>query len=70
MPAENAPVVPDPLHALIGRAAVYARVSTHRQREDLDRQAQRMVAFANAAGLSVVAVIKEVASGVDDPPRS
>lgn len=59
-------VVPDPQHALIGKAAVYARVSTHKQRDDLDRQAQRMTAFANAAGLSVVAVIKEVASGVND----
>ena len=58
--------VPDPRHALIGNAAVYARVSTHKQRDDLDRQAQRMTAFANAAGLSVVAVIKEVASGVND----
>jgi predicted site-specific integrase-resolvase len=59
-------VVPDPRHALIGSAAVYARVSTHKQRDDLDRQAARMVEFANAAGLSVVAVIKEVASGVND----
>ena len=59
-------VVPDPQHALIGRAAVYARVATHKQRDDLDRQAQRMTQFANAAGLSVVAVIKEVASGVND----
>ena len=59
-------VVPDPRHALIGKAAVYARVSTHKQRGDLDRQAERMVAFANAAGLSVVAVIKEVAPGVND----
>jgi putative resolvase len=59
-------VVPDPQHALIGRAAVYARVATHKQRDDLDRQAQQMTQFANAAGLSVVAVIKEVASGVND----
>jgi putative resolvase len=59
-------VVPDPQHALIGRAAVYARVCTHKQRDDLDRQAQQMTQFANAAGLSVVAVIKEVASGVND----
>jgi putative resolvase len=59
-------VVPDPQHVLIGRAAVYARVSTRKQRDDLDRQARRMTAFANAAGLSVVAVIKEVASGVND----
>lgn len=59
-------VVPDPHHSLIGKAAVYARVSTHKQRDDLDRQAQRMTQFANAAGLSVVAVVKEVASGVND----
>ena len=51
---------------LVGKAAVYARVCTHKQRDDLDRQAQRMTEFANAAGLSVVAVIKEVASGVSD----
>lgn len=59
-------VVPDPQHALVGKAAVYARESTRKQRGDLDRQAERMIAFANAAGLSVVAVIKEVASGVND----
>lgn len=59
-------VVPDPRHALVGRAAVYARVCTDKQRGDLDRQGQRMTEFANAAGLSVVAVIKEVASGVSD----
>ena len=59
-------VVPDPAHALVGKAAVYARVSTHKQRDDLERQAERMTAFANAAGLSVVAVVKEIASGVND----
>jgi putative resolvase len=59
-------VVPDPQHAMVGKAAVYARVSTHKQKDDLDRQADRMVKFANAAGLSVVAVIKEIASGVND----
>jgi predicted site-specific integrase-resolvase len=56
-------VVPDAQHALIGKAAVYARVCTHKQPDDVDRQAQRMSRFANAPGLSVVAVIKEVASG-------
>lgn len=59
-------VVPDPQHALIGKAAVYARVSTHKQKADLERQAERMIEFANAAGLSVVSVTKEVASGVND----
>ncbi|SIH24219.1 resolvase [Mycobacteroides abscessus subsp. abscessus] len=33
---------------------------------DLDRQVERMTQFATAPGLSVVAVIKEVASGVYD----
>lgn len=47
-------------------AAVYARVSTHKQRDDLARPATRMVGFANAGGLSVVAVVREVASGVND----
>jgi putative resolvase len=59
-------VVPDPQVQHVGKAAVYARVSTHKQRDDLERQAQRMVEFANAAGLSVVKVVKEVASGVND----
>ena len=59
-------VVPDPKHALVKKAAVYARVSSPKQRADLDRQAQRMVQFANAAGLSVAAVVTEVASGVND----
>ncbi|MGC9154480.1 MAG: IS607 family transposase [Ferrimicrobium sp.] len=59
-------VVPDPQHALVRKAAVYARVSTHKQKDDLERQAQRTTAFANAAGLSVVSVVKEIASGVND----
>ncbi len=56
-------VVPDPIHALVGKAAIYARVSTHKQKDDLERQAERMVAFANAAGLSVV---RKIATGVND----
>lgn len=59
-------VVPDPVVAQIGKAAVYARVSTHKQKDDLTRQADRMSAFANAAGLAVVKVVTEVASGVND----
>lgn len=59
-------VVPDPQHALVGKAAVYARVSTHKQKRDLDRQEERMIQFANAAGFSVTRVVKEVASGVND----
>lgn len=59
-------VIPEPESLLVPQAAIYARVSTHKQKDDLARQAERMVAFANAQGLSVVAVVTEVASGVND----
>ncbi|SDQ31409.1 Predicted site-specific integrase-resolvase [Arthrobacter crystallopoietes] len=58
--------VPDPASALAPKAAVYARVSSHTQKEDLERQAQRMIDYALARGLQVVSVTKEVASGADD----
>ncbi len=59
-------VVPAPEDARLPKAAVYARVSSHKQKDDLERQSERMVAYANAQGLSVVMVVKEVASGVND----
>lgn len=59
-------VVPDPMSVRLPMAAVYARVSSHPQKADLDRQADRLVAYANARGFQVVAVVKEVASGVND----
>ncbi len=58
--------VPEPESMLLPMAAVYARVSSHPQKDDLDRQADRLVAYANARGYQVVAVVKEVASGVND----
>ena len=51
---------------LLPMAAVYARVSSHPQKDDLDRQAERLVVYANARGYQVVAVVKEIASGVND----
>ena len=58
--------IPDPESVRLPQAVVYARVSSHKQRDDLDRQADRMVTYANAQGLSVIRVVKEVASGVND----
>lgn len=62
----NHVVVPDPTVANLPKAAVYARVSSSKQKEDLDRQAARLVDYANAQGLEVVLVVKEIASGVND----
>lgn len=59
-------VVPDPQSLLVPKAVIYARVNTNDQKTDLERQAARMVEFANAQGLSVVGVVTEVASGVND----
>lgn len=63
-------VVPDPEYLRADKAVVYARVSSHKQKEDLARQADRMVAFANARGLEVVKVVTEVASGVNDERKN
>jgi putative resolvase len=43
---------------------LYARVSSHDQREDLDRQVARLAAWAADAGGQVVRVEAEVGSGV------
>lgn len=61
-------LVPNPFvkEQVLQGAVVYARVSSHKQKDDLERQAERMVEFANARGLEVIAVVKEVASGVND----
>ena len=45
--------------------AIYARVSSHDQKQDLDRQAERMALFALSRGLIVTQVVKEVGSGLN-----
>jgi putative resolvase len=46
-------------------AVLYARVSSHDQRADLDRQVARLTAWATAQELSVVQVVTEVGSGLN-----
>ena len=59
---EEEPAVRPPADA----AAVYARVSVHEARDDLERQAARLQEYATAKGYRVVRVVKEVASGLND----
>ncbi len=66
MDASGHVVVPHPEVTRLGKAVVYARVSSHPQAEDLERQAERLVGYANARGLQVILVVKEIASGVND----
>lgn len=47
----------------------YARVSSSENKGNLDRQAERLVAFANAKGYTVKEVVKECGSGLNDSRR-
>ena len=48
-----------------GGLGLYARVSSHDQRRDLDRQVARLAAWATASGLPVARVEAEVGSGMN-----
>jgi putative resolvase len=48
-----------------GRTAVYARVSSHDQHAELDRQVTRAVRWASAQRLAVDQVVTEVGSGLN-----
>src|SRR5919197_92885 len=48
-----------------GRTVVYARVSSHDQRGDLDRQVSRVMAWAGGQRLTVDQVVTEVGSGLN-----
>ena len=44
---------------------VYARVSSHDQTEDLERQATRLQNYCTSSGLKVVKVVTEIGSGLN-----
>jgi putative resolvase len=48
-----------------GRVVLYARVATHDQRADLDRQIARLTAWATEQGVWVAAAVCEVGAGVN-----
>ena len=52
-----------------GRTVVYARVSSHDQRGDLDRQVARLVEWATAQQRSVDEVVTEVGSAMNGKRR-
>ena len=45
---------------------IYARVSSNKQKDDLERQVQRIQDFCAARGWRVDKIVKEIASGVND----
>ncbi len=48
--------------------AVYVRVSIHKQKElgNLERQKERILNYCNENGLEVVAIVEDVASGINE----
>lgn len=46
--------------------ALYARVSSHEQKDDLDRQMERLQSYAIAKGYQVQQIVTEIASGLND----
>jgi putative resolvase len=50
----------------VQKVAIYARVSSSEQRENLERQAERLSQYCTVRGYQVAIVVKEIASGVND----
>lgn len=48
------------------KTVVYARVSSSQNKSNLDAQATRLCAYANAKGWGVDSVVKEIGSGLND----
>ena len=47
-------------------ACIYARVSSSENRDNLERQAERLIQFATARGYIISRIVKEVGSGLND----
>lgn len=59
-------MVPDPEEKLRQRCAIYSRVSTYKQKDDLDRQEDRLKTLATQRGYEIAESVKEIGSGVND----
>lgn len=49
-----------------GKVAVYARVSSNENKDNLSRQIERLLLYSNAKGYKVEKVVKEIGSGLND----
>ena len=62
-------ILVDPAGTPVPEAWVYCRVSSYAKKDDLDRQADRCLAFCASRGWEVKQVVKEIASGMNDHRR-
>lgn len=63
-------IVEDDLPCVEQKIAVYARVSSSENKDNLERQAERLISYCNAKGWKVEKVIKEVGSGLNDKRKN
>src|SRR5215471_706747 len=54
---------------VLAPVVIYARVSSPRQKADLDRQVHRLEDYCAAKGYQVGRIVKEIGSGVNDSRR-
>jgi predicted site-specific integrase-resolvase len=66
MPTQTIVITEDEQKSPIEKVAVYARVSSSEHKNNLETQADRLVAYCAAKGWQVSAVVKEIGSGVND----
>jgi len=54
---------------VVSPVVIYARVSSMKQKESLDRQTERLQDYCAVKGYQIAHVVKEIASGVNDNRR-
>jgi putative resolvase len=59
-------IVRDPILAQATHVALYARVSSVDQKNDLERQMERLKDYAVAQGYHVTRIVSEIGSGLND----
>ena len=59
-------IVRDPLKVSANHVALYARVSSVDQKNDLERQVERLKDYAAAQGYQVTRMVSEIGSGLND----
>jgi putative resolvase len=66
MPTKTIVITEDEQKSPIEKVVVYTRVSSSEHKNNLESQADRLVAYCAAKGWQVRAIVKEIGSGVND----
>lgn len=59
-------LIPENTTGKLAKVVCYARVSSSMNKQNLETQAERLILYANAKGLRVDSVVKEIGSGLND----